>query len=138
MLRFLTSGESHGRALITVLEGIPSGLTIDFTALGTELRRRQGGYGRGRRMIIETDRADIISGVRHGGHRVCVTVADRPGTIREVADLAAAGAPVTRIEVAGPTLDDVFLELTGRSLRESNESSEAPEPTDHATTGEAA
>ena len=66
MLRFLTAGESHGRALITVLEGIPSGLAIDFTALGTELRRRQGGYGRGRRMVIETDRADIISGVRHG------------------------------------------------------------------------
>ena len=66
MLRFLTAGESNGRALITVLEGIPSGLAIDFTALGTELRRRQGGYGRGRRMVIETDRADIISGVRHG------------------------------------------------------------------------
>jgi chorismate synthase len=66
MLRFLTAGESHGRALITILEGIPSGLTIDFTALTGELRRRQGGYGRGRRMVIETDRADAISGVRHG------------------------------------------------------------------------
>lgn len=66
MLRFLTAGESHGRALITILEGIPSGLTIDFTALTAELRRRQGGYGRGRRMVIESDRADAISGVRHG------------------------------------------------------------------------
>ena len=66
MLRFLTAGESHGRALITILEGIPSGLTIDFTALTAELRRRQGGYGRGRRMVIETDRAEAISGVRHG------------------------------------------------------------------------
>ena len=46
MLRFLTAGESHGRALITILEGIPSGLTIDFAALTAELRRRQGGYGR--------------------------------------------------------------------------------------------
>jgi len=66
MLRFLTAGESHGRALITILEGIPSGLTIDFAALTAELRRRQGGYGRGRRMVIESDRADAISGVRHG------------------------------------------------------------------------
>ncbi|HMV30691.1 MAG TPA: chorismate synthase, partial [Gemmatimonadales bacterium] len=66
MLRFLTAGESHGRALVTILEGIPSGLTIDFTALTAELRRRQGGYGRGRRMVIESDRADAISGVRHG------------------------------------------------------------------------
>jgi len=66
MFRFLTAGESHGRALITILEGIPSGLTIDFAALTAELRRRQGGYGRGRRMVIESDRADAISGVRHG------------------------------------------------------------------------
>jgi chorismate synthase len=66
MLRFLTAGESHGRALVSILEGIPSGLTIDFTALTAELRRRQGGYGRGRRMVIESDRAEAISGVRHG------------------------------------------------------------------------
>src|SRR5689334_13380152 len=66
MLRFLTAGESHGQALITILEGIPSGLTIDFTALTAELRRRQGGYGRGRRMVIESDRAQALSGVRHG------------------------------------------------------------------------
>jgi chorismate synthase len=66
MLRFLTAGESHGRALVTILEGIPSGLTIDFAALTAELRRRQGGYGRGRRMVIESDRADAMSGVRHG------------------------------------------------------------------------
>ena len=66
MLRFLTAGESHGRALVTILEGIPAGLTIDFTALTAELRRRQGGYGRGRRMQIESDRAEALSGVRHG------------------------------------------------------------------------
>ena len=66
MLRFLTAGESHGRALVSILEGIPAGLTIDFDALTAELRRRQGGYGRGRRMVIESDRADAISGVRHG------------------------------------------------------------------------
>lgn len=66
MVRFLTAGESHGQALITILEGIPAGLTIDFDALTAELRRRQGGYGRGRRMVIESDRAEILSGVRNG------------------------------------------------------------------------
>ena len=66
MLRFLTAGESHGKALIAILEGLPAGLTIDFDAITAELRRRQGGYGRGRRMAIESDRAEALSGVRHG------------------------------------------------------------------------
>src|SRR5216117_861566 len=66
MLRFLTSRESHAQALITVLEGVPAGLAIDFDAVTAELRRRQGGYGRGRRMAIESDRAEPLSGVRHG------------------------------------------------------------------------
>jgi chorismate synthase len=66
MLRFLTAGESHGRALVAILEGVPAGLAIDFDAITAELRRRQTGYGRGRRMAIESDRADALSGVRHG------------------------------------------------------------------------
>jgi len=66
MLRFLTAGESHGRALVAILEGLPAGLRVDPDAIARELRRRQGGYGRGRRMAIESDRADIISGVRAG------------------------------------------------------------------------
>lgn len=66
MLRFLTSGESHGQSLVTIIEGLPAGLTIDFDAITLELRRRQGGYGRGRRMAIETDRAEVLSGVRRG------------------------------------------------------------------------
>ncbi len=66
MLRFLTAGESHGRALVVILEGIPAGLAIDPDAITRELRRRQGGYGRGRRMAIESDRAEILSGVRRG------------------------------------------------------------------------
>ncbi len=66
MLRFLTAGESHGQALVTILEGMPAGLAIDFDALTTQLRRRQGGYGRGRRMAIESDRAKALSGIRHG------------------------------------------------------------------------
>jgi chorismate synthase len=66
MLRFLTSGESHGQGLVTILEGLPAGLEIDIDAMTLELRRRQGGYGRGRRMAIESDRAEILSGVRRG------------------------------------------------------------------------
>ena len=66
MLRFLTAGESHGKGLVAILEGVPAGLTIDFEAITTELRRRQGGYGRGRRMAIEFDRAEAFSGIRHG------------------------------------------------------------------------
>lgn len=66
MLRFLTAGESHGQALVAILEGMPAGLSIDFEAVTAQLRRRQGGYGRGRRMVIESDRAQALSGVRHG------------------------------------------------------------------------
>jgi len=66
MLRFLTAGESHGQALVAILEGMPAGLSIDFDAITTELRRRQTGYGRGRRMAIESDRAQATSGIRHG------------------------------------------------------------------------
>ena len=66
MLRFLTAGESHGQGLVTILEGVPAGLRIDFDRITRDLRRRQGGYGRGRRMAIESDRAEVLSGVRRG------------------------------------------------------------------------
>jgi chorismate synthase len=66
MLRFLTAGESHGKGLVAILEGVPAGLVLDFDAITVQLRRRQGGYGRGRRMAIESDRAEPFSGVRHG------------------------------------------------------------------------
>src|SRR5438093_420624 len=66
MLRFLTAGESHGQALVATLDGLPAGLDLDFGRIDAQLRRRQGGYGRGRRMAIESDRAEILSGVRHG------------------------------------------------------------------------
>ncbi len=66
MLRFLTAGESHGQALISLVEGLPAGLPIDEASLARDLRRRQLGYGRGRRMTIESDTAEILSGVRKG------------------------------------------------------------------------
>ena len=80
MVRFLTAGESHGRALVVILEGIPAGLSVDPDAITRELRRRQGGYGRGRRMAIESDRAEILSGVRYGqtiGGPIAMTIENR-------------------------------------------------------------
>lgn len=65
-LRYITAGESHGKALIGVLEGIPSGLSLAEEDIDRDLKRRQGGYGRGGRMKIESDHAEILSGVRWG------------------------------------------------------------------------
>ncbi|MGE0043313.1 MAG: chorismate synthase [Vicinamibacterales bacterium] len=66
MLRFLTAGESHGRGLVAILDGVPAGLSIDVDLITRDLRRRQGGYGRGRRMAIESDRAELTAGIRRG------------------------------------------------------------------------
>jgi chorismate synthase len=64
--RFLTAGESHGPALSATLEGLPAGVPVTADAIAADLRRRQGGYGRGARQTIEQDRAEILAGVRHG------------------------------------------------------------------------
>jgi len=66
VLRFLTAGESHGPALTVVVEGLPAGVPVERERIDADLRRRQGGYGRGGRMQIEQDAAEILSGVRHG------------------------------------------------------------------------
>lgn len=66
VLRYLTAGESHGKALIGIIEGIPSGLSLSAPDIDRDLKRRQGGYGRGGRMEIESDHAEILSGVRWG------------------------------------------------------------------------
>ena len=76
-LRFLTSGESHGKCLNTIIEGVPAGVFIDKNFIDNELRRRQVGFGRGGRMLIETDKAEIKSGVRHGisiGSPICLEI----------------------------------------------------------------
>jgi len=66
-LSFRTAGESHGRGLVALLEGLPAGLSLEMGRdVDPDLKRRQGGYGRGRRMKIESDRAEVISGVRLG------------------------------------------------------------------------
>ncbi|NJD64543.1 MAG: chorismate synthase, partial [Chloroflexi bacterium] len=64
--RFLTAGESHGKGLTMVIEGVPAGLPLSEADIAPDLARRQGGYGRGGRMKIEKDHAEIMSGVRHG------------------------------------------------------------------------
>ncbi len=64
MLRYLTAGESHGKAQIAILEGLPTGLKLDAGKINRELKRRQAGFGRGRRMQIENDCAEIVSGVK--------------------------------------------------------------------------
>jgi len=64
--RFLTAGESHGPALGATLEGLPAGIAVTADAIAEDLRRRQGGYGRGARQVIEQDRAEILAGIRHG------------------------------------------------------------------------
>jgi chorismate synthase len=66
VFRFLTAGESHGRALVAIVEGVPAGLRLTPADLARDLGRRQLGYGRGQRMAIERDAAEILSGVRHG------------------------------------------------------------------------
>jgi chorismate synthase len=66
MFRFTTAGESHGRALVAIVEGLPAGMPVDIDLVNVELQRRQHGYGRGARMKIEQDRVEILSGVRHG------------------------------------------------------------------------
>jgi chorismate synthase len=66
MLRFITAGESHGKCLTGILEGLPSGLPVDLEYVNAQLQRRQKGYGRGGRQVIETDQIDVTSGIRHG------------------------------------------------------------------------
>ena len=66
LLDYRTAGESHGRALVVLIEGLPAGLAIDEAAINDALRRRQGGYGRGGRMAIEKDEIDVLGGVRAG------------------------------------------------------------------------
>ena len=80
MIRYLTAGESHGPMLTTILEGIPASLPLAAEEITLELARRQQGYGRGGRMRIEKDEADIVGGIRHGltlGGPIAILIANR-------------------------------------------------------------
>src|SRR5215203_2210721 len=110
MLRFLTAGESHGQALVVTIDGMPAGLRIDSDALDAQLRRRQGGYGRGRRMQIESDTAEILAGVRHGhttGAPIALLIRNRDWvnwqqTMHPEADMPPAATGAKRANVTRP------------------------------------
>lgn len=92
MLRYLTAGESHGRGLLAILDGLPAGLRIDQEFIDSELRARQGGYGRGGRMKIESDRAEIWAGLRAGvtiGSPLGIVINNRDFTIDDLPPLTA-------------------------------------------------
>jgi chorismate synthase len=92
MLRFTTAGESHGRALVSILEGVPAGLPLLAEHVNAELARRQRGYGRGRRMQIERDEIEFLGGVRAGetiGSPIAMLIRNRDwATWREIMDPA--------------------------------------------------
>ncbi|MEX1041317.1 MAG: chorismate synthase [Pirellulaceae bacterium] len=91
MLRYWTAGESHGKALQALVDGFPAGVTIDTDAIDHELRRRQGGYGRGGRQRIETDKVDVLSGIWKGvslGSPIALQVVNRDYKLERLDDLA--------------------------------------------------
>ncbi|MCM8799679.1 MAG: chorismate synthase [Candidatus Omnitrophica bacterium] len=145
MLRFLTAGESHGKAILAILEGIPAGLKIEEKEINRELIRRQKGFGRGKRMQIERDRVIILSGLRKGislGTPIGLLIENRDFSIEKLpprfcprpghADLAGvlkygfkdvrdvlerASARETAIRVAVGAVCKIFLKEFGISIR---------------------
>jgi chorismate synthase len=90
MLRYFTAGESHGKTLLAVVDGFPAGLEIDTDVIDTELKRRQGGYGRGGRQRIETDTVEVMTGVWRGvtlGSPVALQVINRDYKMERMEDL---------------------------------------------------
>src|SRR6185503_14072625 len=105
MLRYFTAGESHGEGLVAFLSGVPAGLNVDQTFLDRELWRRQQGFGRGGRMKIETDKAHILSGVRHGktiGSPVAIEIVNRDWKNWEEKLPVESGDPAKHQAVASP------------------------------------
>jgi len=91
MLRYWTAGESHGKTLLALVDGFPAGVTIDTAPIDVELHRRQGGYGRGGRQRIETDRVDIRSGVWQGvtlGSPIALEVVNKDSKLERLGDLS--------------------------------------------------
>jgi chorismate synthase len=90
MLRYWTAGESHGKALVALVDGFPAGVDIRTDDIDRELQRRQGGYGRGGRQRIETDRVDVLSGIWHGksiGSPVALQVVNKDYKLERLEDL---------------------------------------------------
>jgi len=90
MLRYWTAGESHGKTLLALIDGFPAGVTIDTDLIDVELKRRQGGYGRGGRQRIETDKVDVRTGIWHGktiGSPIALEVINRDTKLERLDDL---------------------------------------------------
>jgi chorismate synthase len=90
MLRYWTAGESHGKTLLALVDGFPAGVTIDTKVIDAELRRRQGGYGRGGRQRIETDAVEVLSGIWRGvsiGSPIALQVVNRDYKLERLEDL---------------------------------------------------
>jgi chorismate synthase len=105
MIRFSSAGESHGEALIAMITGLPAGVPVDLDFVNRELWRRQQGYGRGGRMKIETDKAHVLSGVRHGktiGSPVAIEIVNRDWKNWEEKLPVGAGDPAKHQAVASP------------------------------------
>jgi chorismate synthase len=105
MIGFSTAGESHGEALIALLSGLPAGVPVDLEFVNRELWRRQQGYGRGGRMKIETDKAHVLSGVRHGktiGSPIAIEIVNRDWKNWESKLPVDAGDPALHQAVASP------------------------------------
>ena len=102
MLRYLTAGESHGPALTAIVEGFPSGVAVDFDFINVELKRRQGGYGRGKRQTLETDLVAVDSGTYHGvttGAPITLRLINYQTGIRQVLERASARETALRVAV---------------------------------------
>jgi chorismate synthase len=105
MIRFSTAGESHGEALIALVSGLPAGVPVDLEFVNRELWRRQQGYGRGGRMKIETDKAHVLSGIRHGktiGAPIAMEIVNRDWKNWEEKLPVEAGDPALHQAVASP------------------------------------
>ncbi|HWB09656.1 MAG TPA: chorismate synthase [Pirellulales bacterium] len=90
MLRYWTAGESHGKALLALVDGFPAGVAIDTDSIDVELRRRQGGYGRGGRQRIETDHVEIKSGIWQGrsmGSPIALEIVNKDAKLERLGDL---------------------------------------------------
>ncbi len=106
MLRFLTAGESHGKALVVVVEGLPAGLAVEVSAIQRELSRRRLGYGRGPRMRFEADVLEILGGVRHGrtlGSPVAIEIGNSEWERKWTREMSSEpGVPATKLTKPRP------------------------------------
>jgi len=106
MIRFLTAGESHGKALVTIVEGFPSNITISSEDINHQLKRRQSGYGRSARMKIESDSVQILSGIRFGktlGSPISFLIENKDWTNwQEVLDIEKSAGSIKKITIPRP------------------------------------